>query len=82
LSIKDPEADRLTRELAARKGETLTKAVVVALRGHTAAIAELCQTLNDTHTVLPGHHTHPALQREIPPRTAHQLLSRLCREPW
>lgn len=32
LSIKDPEADRLARELAARTGETLTEAVVVALR--------------------------------------------------
>jgi antitoxin VapB len=32
LSIKHPEADRLARELAARTGETLTEAVVVALR--------------------------------------------------
>jgi antitoxin VapB len=32
LSIKDPEADRLARELAARTGETLTEAVIVALR--------------------------------------------------
>ncbi|MCV7382554.1 type II toxin-antitoxin system VapB family antitoxin [Mycolicibacter longobardus] len=32
LSIKDPEADRLARELAARTGETLTEVVVVALR--------------------------------------------------
>ncbi len=32
LSLKDPEADRLAREVAARTGETLTKAVVVALR--------------------------------------------------
>lgn len=32
LSIEDPEADRLARELAARTGETLSEAVVVALR--------------------------------------------------
>ena len=32
LSIKDPEADRLARELAARTGESLTQAVVQALR--------------------------------------------------
>jgi len=32
LSLKDPEADRLAREVAARTGETLTHAVVVALR--------------------------------------------------
>ena len=36
LSIKDPEADRLARALAARTGETLTEAVVVALRERLA----------------------------------------------
>ncbi len=36
LSIKDPEADRLARELAARTGETLTEVVVVALRERLA----------------------------------------------
>jgi antitoxin VapB len=32
LNIKDPEADCLARELARRTGESLTEAVVVALR--------------------------------------------------
>lgn len=32
LSIKHPEADRLARELAARTGESLTEAVITALR--------------------------------------------------
>lgn len=32
LNIEDPEADRLARELAARTGETITQAVVTALR--------------------------------------------------
>ncbi len=32
LSIKNPEADLLARELAARTGETLTEAVLTALR--------------------------------------------------
>jgi antitoxin VapB len=32
LSIKDAEADRLARELAQRTGETITEAVVTALR--------------------------------------------------
>lgn len=36
LSIKDPEADRLARELAARTGESLTEAVLVALRERLA----------------------------------------------
>lgn len=32
LNIKDAEADRLARELGARTGETITEAVVKALR--------------------------------------------------
>ena len=32
LNIKDPEADRLARELSARTGETITEAVLKALR--------------------------------------------------
>ncbi len=32
LSIKHPDADRLARELAARTGEGLTEAVIIALR--------------------------------------------------
>jgi antitoxin VapB len=38
LSFKDPEADRLAREVAARTGETLTTAVVVALRERLARL--------------------------------------------
>src|SRR5262245_27005080 len=38
LSVKDPEADRLAREVAARTGETLTAAVVVALRERLARL--------------------------------------------
>ena len=32
LSIKDPEADKLARDLAQRTGESLTQAVITALR--------------------------------------------------
>jgi antitoxin VapB len=32
LSIKDPEADRLARDLAQRTGESITQAVITALR--------------------------------------------------
>ncbi len=38
LSIKDPEADRLAREIADRTGETLTAAIVVALRERLARL--------------------------------------------
>jgi antitoxin VapB len=36
LSIKDPEADALARKLAGLTGETLTQAIVVALRERLA----------------------------------------------
>ena len=32
LSIKDPEADKLARELVQRTGESITQAVIAALR--------------------------------------------------
>ena len=32
LNIKDPEADRLARELSQKTGETITQAVTTALR--------------------------------------------------
>lgn len=38
LSVKNPEADRLARAVAARTGETLTTAVVVALRERLARL--------------------------------------------
>ncbi len=38
ISLKDPEADRLAREVAARTGETLTAAIVVALRERLARL--------------------------------------------
>ncbi len=38
LSIKDPEADRLARAVVARTGETLTAAVVTALRERLARL--------------------------------------------
>jgi antitoxin VapB len=36
LSIKDPETDRLARQLAATTGETLTEAILNALRERLA----------------------------------------------
>jgi antitoxin VapB len=38
LSIKDPEADRLAREVAKATGETLTAAVVQSLRERLARV--------------------------------------------
>ncbi len=39
LSIKDPEADRLAREVAQLTGETLTQAVITALAERRDRIA-------------------------------------------
>ncbi len=36
ISIKDPEAERLAREVARRTGETMTGAIVTALRDRLA----------------------------------------------
>jgi antitoxin VapB len=38
ISLRDPEADRLAREVAARTGETLTGAIVTALRERLARL--------------------------------------------
>ena len=38
LSIKDPEADRLAREVAKATGETLTAAVIQSLRERLARV--------------------------------------------
>jgi antitoxin VapB len=47
LSIKDPEADRLARAVAAKTGETITQAVVTALRERLAR-EELKRTDGET----------------------------------
>jgi len=39
LNIKDPEAHELARKLAARTGETLTRAVTEALRERLARVS-------------------------------------------
>ena len=38
LSIKHPEADRLAREVASQTGETITEAVLAALRERLARL--------------------------------------------
>jgi antitoxin VapB len=41
LSIKDPNADRLARELARSTGESLTEAITVALRERLQRVRRL-----------------------------------------
>lgn len=46
LSIKDPEADRLARAVAAHTGETITQAVITALRERLAREERRAQNLD------------------------------------
>lgn len=46
LSIKDPEADRLARAVAAHTGETITQAVITALRERLAREERRTQNLD------------------------------------
>lgn len=46
LRIKDPEADRLARAVAARTGETITQAVITALRERLAREERRTQNLD------------------------------------
>ena len=39
LSIKDQEADRLARELSRKTGESITEAVIIALRERLARVS-------------------------------------------
>lgn len=47
LNIKDPEADRLARAVAQRTGETLTQAVINALRERLAREQRKEQAIDD-----------------------------------
>jgi antitoxin VapB len=67
LSIKDPEADRLARELSALTGETLTNAVKASLaerlerekrrRGKKKSLAEQLDELAKECAALPDYDT-------------------------
>jgi len=62
LSIKNPEADRLVRELAAQTGESITEAVITALRerlvrergrARVARLADELRQIGERCTALP-----------------------------
>jgi antitoxin VapB len=52
LSIKDPEADRLARSIAQRTGETITQAVIIALRERLAREQQKAQSTADTESLV------------------------------
>jgi antitoxin VapB len=73
LSIKHPEADRLARELAARTGEGITEAIIVALRerlertkrARPSALRDEILRIGNECAALP----------ELDPRTADEILA-------
>ena len=54
LNIKDPEADRLARELASVTGETLTEAVLKALRERLSRQRQRRPTPRSAKEILSG----------------------------
>jgi len=69
LNIKNPEADRLARTLAARTGETITGAVIQALRDrlrrtegrrNLRSLVDELREISDRCAALPDFDTRPA----------------------
>jgi len=73
LSIKHPEADRLAGELAAQTGESITDAVIVALRERVARYRgrrAKRHMLEDIARIQTRYRSLPLLDK----RTADQIL--------
>ena len=74
LSIKDPEADRLAREVARITGETITQAVVTSLRERLAKVertpAEIDAIVEDAMEIV----RHAASLPVLDDRTADEII--------
>jgi antitoxin VapB len=74
LSIKDPEADRLAREVARITGETITQAVVTSLRERLAKVertpAEIDAIVEDAMAIV----RHAASLPVLDDRTADEII--------
>lgn len=74
LSIKDPEADRLAREVARLTGETITQAVVTSLRERLKSVerspAEIEATVEDAMEIVRHAASLPVLDN----RSADEIL--------
>lgn len=69
LSIKHPEADRLARQLAARTGESLTDAVLNALRERLKreqSKSEAAQILDELRAIRERMARYPILDDRSP----------------
>jgi antitoxin VapB len=70
LSIKDPETDRLARELAAATGESLTEAVTKALRERLRVVQGDSRTdaeyLADIRKIVADYRRRPVVDSRSP----------------
>jgi antitoxin VapB len=69
LSIKHPEADRLARQLAERTGESLTEAVMNALRErlrHEQSKDEASRVLDELRAIRERMARYPVLDDRAP----------------
>ena len=70
LSIKDPEADRLARELATATGESLTEAVTKALRERLRIVQGDSRTeaeyLADIRKIVADYNRRPIVDTRSP----------------
>jgi antitoxin VapB len=74
LSIKDPEADRLARAVAQRTGETLTQAVINALRERLAREERKEQAIEDLVEDIMEIGRHCAALPLLDPRSADEII--------
>jgi len=74
LSIKDPEADRLARAVAQRTGETLTQAVINALRERLAREERKDQAIEDLVEDIMEIGRHCAALPLLDPRSADEII--------
>jgi antitoxin VapB len=74
LSIKDPEADQLARTLTQRTGETITQAVITALRERLAREQRKDETIENLVEEIMGIGKHCAALPLLDPRSADEII--------
>jgi antitoxin VapB len=74
LNIKDSEADRLARELAESTGETITEAVLIALRERIARQRQKRPTPRSAREVLRDSRLRLARLPVLDNRTADEII--------
>jgi antitoxin VapB len=74
LSIKDPEADRLARAVADKTGETLTQAVITALKERLARVQNKSEDMEDLVQDVLAIGKHCASLPILDNRSADELL--------